>query len=115
MDIIYPKIRSHGDKNTAVTTDGVTVQREKALYFPEHGLVDCVQYELHFVYENPNKDKIGNWNPMCTCGSRAGIINMRELSTLITVVSNKMIVACQVHTESKKQLGVGKHADGSTE
>lgn len=115
----YAKIRSFGDKNSAVTHDGDTVTRQEYIYDPDYGLVECIPYELHFIYQDPRsfgpKAIKGRWGYMCTCGSPAGIISYKDMSNLITIESKGFVLACLAHTASKKNTGVGNHADGSHE
>lgn len=112
----YAKIRSFNSKNEAVTFDRLKVERTEFLYAEGYGLVKCVGYELHFVYEDMSK-KSGRWSFMCTCGSPAGIISYNEVKHLMTVtgLEKGFILACISHTTSKQNVGVGKHADNSSE
>lgn len=53
-----------GDKNSAITFDGLKVERQEILYAEGYGIVKCIPYELHFVYEDKSKKK-GRWAFMC--------------------------------------------------
>ncbi len=113
----FSKIKSWGgDKTTAITHDGIKVERQELLYAEGYGLVKCIGYELHFIYEDKSK-KRGRWAYMCTCGSIAGIISYKEMTKMMTVQGTEtgFVLACVAHTTSKQELGIGKHADGSTE
>lgn len=111
----FSKIRSWGDKNSAVTYDGLKVERQDFLYSKEgYGMVRCCPYELHFIYEDAS-GKRGRWNYMCTCGSIAGIVSYKELKGLMSPTLGEYILVCIAHTASKQNTGIGKHADGSTE
>lgn len=112
----FSKITGWGDKNSAITNDGIKVERQELIYAEGYGLVKCVPYELHFIYEDKSK-KRGRWAYMCTCGSIAGIISYNEVKTLMTVTGAESgyILACIAHTTAKQNTGVGKHADGSHE
>jgi len=112
----FARIRSWGDKNSAITHDGLKVERQELLYAEGYGMVKVIPYELHFIYEDKSRKK-GRWAFMCTCGSIAGIISYKEMVKLMTVVGNEVgyVLACISHTTSKQNVGVGKHADGSTE
>lgn len=112
----FASIRSWGDKNKATTHDGLTVERMDHIYVEGYGLVRCIPYELHFVYEDKSK-KLGRWSFMCTCGSIAGVISYNEVKTLMTVSGTEpgYIMACIHHTTTKQNTGIGSHADGSHE
>lgn len=53
----------------------------------------------------------------CSCGSPAGIISYNELKSLMTVQGTESgyILACLAGVTSKQNVGVYRHADGSTE
>jgi hypothetical protein len=112
----FARVRSWGDKNSATTHDGLKVERQEFLYAEGYGLVRCVPYELHFIFEDKSK-KIGRWVYMCTCGSIAGIISYNDVNKLMTVQGTEKgyVLACVAHTTSKQNVGIGKHIDGSTE
>lgn len=111
----FATIRSFGDKNSAITHDGLRVERQDILYAEGYGMVKCVPYELHFVYEDKSNKK-GRWAYMCTCGSIAGIIAWKEVKNLMTITGEHgYVLACIAHTSSKQNIGVGTHADGSHE
>lgn len=105
-----------GDKNSAVTFDGLKVERQEILFAEGYGIVKCIPYELHFVYEDKSKKK-GRWAFMCTCGSIAGIISYKEMKQMMTVEGTETgyVLACIAHTASKQNTGIGRHADGATE
>ncbi len=111
----FATIKSFGDKNSAVTHDGLKVERQEFIYAEGYGVVKCVPYELHFVFEDKSKKK-GRWSYMCTCGSIAGIVAWKELKNLMTVTGEHgYAMVCIAHTASKQNIGVGTHADGSHE
>ena len=112
----FARIRSWGDKNSAITFDNERVERQEYLYADGYGLVKCINYELHFVYEDKSK-KVGRWVYMCTCGSIAGIVSYNEMKSLMTVqgIEKGYVFVCISHTATKQNTGIGKHADGSTE
>jgi len=112
----FARVRSWGDKNSATTHDGIKVEKQDLIYAEGYGLVKCVPYELHFIFEDKSKKK-GRWAFMCTCGSIAGIISYNEVKNLMTVQGTETgyILACISHTTSKQNIGIGRHADGSTE
>jgi len=91
----FARIRSFNSKNEAITYDGLKVERQEFIYAEGYGLVTCVNYELHFVWEDKSK-KIGRWAFMCSCGSIAGIISYKEMKQLMTVTGNEdgYILAC---------------------
>jgi len=110
----FARIRSWGDKNSAITHDGVKVERRDFYFAEGYGMVRCVPYELHFIFEDTSK-KIGRWAFMCTCGSIAGIISYEEIKSLMSVEYNGYVLACIAHTSSKQNTGLGYHADSSHE
>ena len=113
----FSKIKSWGgDKNSAITHDGLRVERQDLLYAEGYGMVKTIPYELHFIYEDKSGRR-GRWAFMCTCGSIAGIISYNEMVKMMTVQGTEagFVLACIAHTTSKQEIGVGKHADGSTE
>ncbi len=112
----FATIRSWGNKNQAITHDGETVNRMEYIYVEGYGLVKCIDYELHFIFEDTSK-KVGRWAYMCTCGSIAGVISYNEMKSMMTVWGNEpgYVLACVHHTAMKQNTGIGKHADGSTE
>lgn len=112
-----PKIvRQVGVKTEATVYVGkeqFKVYRLDRLYFAEHGLVKCAEYDNHFIFDNPSK-RIGQWSPVCTCGSPAGIVGYNAYATdaspttiMESTIPGEMVV-CLSHTQTRK------HADGST-
>lgn len=112
----FARIRSWGDKGKAITHDGLEVERQDFFFAEGYGIVKTIPYELHFVFEDKSKKK-GRWAFMCTCGSLAGIISYNEVKHLMTVNGDEpgYVLACIAHTTSKQNIGIGRHADGSTE
>lgn len=106
-------VRSVGDAKRATLTDGTVVERQESLYLEGYGLVQCAPYELHFIYQLP-KHMIG-YSPMCTCGSIAGVVGYDVYSKLSAPTFNGLIIVCIRHMTLKKNEGIGKHADDSTE
>lgn len=110
-------IKHYNSPNSAVTTDGNTVQRTDKIWFgePDHKFVACAPYDNHFVYDDPevNKGVKYRWTPMCTCGSPAGIVGYNAYredaspsSGGIGLTPGELIV-CLAHAQ------YGRHADGS--
>ena len=112
----FSSVRTWNSKNKAITHDGLEVERMEHIYAEGYGLVRCIPYELHFVYEDKSK-KRGRWTFMCTCGSAAGIISYNEMKSLMTVdgTESGYVLACLAHTSSKQNTGIGRHADNSHE
>lgn len=110
----FGTIRGWGDKNKATTHDGLTVERQEYIFVEGYGMVKCVPYELHFIWEDKSK-KRGRWVFMCTCGSPAGIISYKAMSGMMSPTLGEYVLCCLAHTSSKMNTGIGKHADGSTE
>lgn len=111
----FAKIRSWGDKNSAITLDGLKVERTDKIFCEGYGWVEVIPTSLHFVYEDKSK-KIGRWAYMCTCGSISGIISWKELGSIMDIRGKEgYALACVAGVTSKQNLGTFKHADGSTE
>jgi len=110
----FARIRSFGDKNSAVTFDGQKVERQEYLFAEGYGMVRCLPTTMHFIYEDASK-KIGRWVFMCSCGSIAGIVSYKEMSTLISPELGEYVLACIAGLSSKQNTGIFRHADGSTE
>ena len=73
----FTVIKHLGDPNKAFTAAGDEVHREQALFNEESGeMVDCLQYDNHFIYENPaviERNEAGSIY-LCTCGAAAVIV-----------------------------------------
>lgn len=110
----FATIRGWGDKNRAVTHDGLEVERQEYIFIDGYGMVRCVPYELHFIWEDKSK-KIGRWVFMCSCGSPAGIVSYKAMSGMMSPTLGEYVLCCLAHTSSKDNTGIGRHADGSTE
>lgn len=112
----FSTIRTFGDKDIAITHDGIKVYRLDNIYFEGFGLVTCAPYELHFVYEHKT-GIIGRWSTMCTCGSPAVIVSYNSpISKLMSKPTDgDYLLVCMTHNSTKDNVGVGKHSDGSTE
>jgi len=112
----FATIRSFGDKNSAITHDGLRVERQDILYAEGYGMVKCLPTTMHFIFEDKS-NKRGRWAFMCTCGSIAGIVSYNELKKLMTVRGTEAghVLACIIGLTNKQNIGIFKHADGSTE
>lgn len=112
----FATIKSWGDKNKAITHDGVTVERQEYFFFPElsQNMIRAVPYELHFIFEDKSH-KRGRWTLMCTCGSPAGVVSYRDMNKLMSPTLGELVICCLAHNASKDNTGIGRHADGSTE
>lgn len=111
----YPKaiVKVIGDLRQAELVDGTIVKRKDAIYVDGFGLIKCAPYELHFIYELPQQFK--GWGLMCTCGSIAGVVGYGAYSQLASPTSTGHMLVCVRHTTLKQNVGIGQHADGSTE
>lgn len=111
----FAKIRSWGDKNTAITHDGIKVERKPFIQCDGYGLVETLPTTMHFVYEDTSK-KLGRWAYMCTCGSISGIISWKELGSIMDIRGKEgYALACIAGVTSKQNIGKFVHADGSSE
>jgi len=112
----FARIRSWGDKNSAITHDGLKVERQDLFYAEGYGIVKCLPTTMHFIFEDKSK-KHGRWLLMCTCGSIAGIISYNEIKSLVTVdgTESGYILACVAGLTNKHHTGIFRHADNSTE
>lgn len=110
----FARIRSWGDKNSAVTHDGLHVERMEHIFVEGYGMVKCLPTTMHFVYEDKSK-KQGRWVWMCTCGSIGGIVSYKDVAGLISPELGEYVLACVAGLASKQNTGIFMHADGSTE
>lgn len=110
----FARIRNWGDKNHAVTHDGIEVERREYIYIDGYGLVRTLPTTMHFIYEDTSH-KIGRWTYMCTCGSIAGIVSYKELPGLISPELGEYVLACNFGLTNKQHTGIFRHADGSSE
>ena len=112
----FARIRSFNDKNSAITHDGVRVERLEFLFIEGYGMVKNLPTSLHFCYEDTSK-KLGRWVYMCSCGSPGGVISYNELKNIMTVDGTEVgyVLACLAGVASKQNTGIFRHADGSTE
>ena len=106
-DTTFTVIKHLGDPNKAFTAAGDEVQREEALYNEESGeMVDCIQYDNHFIYINPavtERNEPGSIY-MCTCGSSAVIVLPPLPAHLPSEVLGKFVCVFDANTGFK-----GKH------
>ena len=109
-------VRNVGDLKEAKLWDGTVVERQDYIFVGDYGLVKCAPYELHFVYATPEShhSKYG-WGLYCTCGSIAGVVGLQAYSKLASPTDTGKMIVCIRHTTLKQTIGIGKHADGSTE
>lgn len=111
----FAKIRSWGDKNSAVTHDGLKVERTDKIFCEGYGWVECLGTTMHFTYEDKSR-KLGRWAYMCTCGSLSGIISWKELGTVMDIKGKEgYALACIMGVTNRQNTGIFKHSDGSTE
>lgn len=107
-------VRSVGDAVIATLWDGTKVEREEFIFVGSYGLVKCIPYELHFIYEIKDFSTAG-WGLWCTCGSIAAVIGVKDYSKLMSPAATGWVLACVRHTTIKQNDGIGQHADGSHE
>lgn len=115
VNAAFPKavVRVIGDLKKATLVDDTVVERVDAIFVEGYGLVKCIPYELHFIYEVPKHFK--GWKYMCTCGSIAGVAGAKAYSKLITPSGSGLMLVCVRHSTTKSNEGIGHHADESTE
>lgn len=106
-------VRNIGDLNEATLWDGTKVYRQEHIYVQGYGLVQCVDTELHFVYETPAR--MPGWGLYCTCGSIAGVVGAQAYSKLASPTYNGKLLCCIRLMTTKNNTGIGEHADGSHE
>lgn len=112
-----PKVvRQIGQKNNATIYVGKRkygVVRQERLYFEGYGLVMCAPYDNHFIFDNPSK-AYGQWTPVCTCGSPAGIVGSNAYKQDASPTTQEQsstpgaLIVCLSHAQT------GKHSDDST-
>jgi len=106
-----PKIvRNQGDLQRATLEDGTVVTRQEYL-FDGQELVKCAPYELHFLYTTKKK----GWGIFCTCGSIGATVGLNAYSKLASPTDTGKMIVCVRHTATKNNVGIGRHADNSTE
>lgn len=110
----FARIRSWGDKNSAITHDGLKVERQEFLFDENYGMVRCLPTTMHFIYEDKSHKK-GRWIWMCTCGSISGIVSYKEIKDFVTTEPTGYLLVCIAGLASKQNIGIFRHADGSTE
>lgn len=110
----FARIRSFGDKNSAITHDGIKVFRQEFIFVEGYGMVRCPPTTMHFVYEDTSK-KRGRWAFMCTCGGIAGVISYKDIVGLISPELGQYVLMCIHGLSNKQATGVFKHVDGSSE
>jgi hypothetical protein len=90
----YIASRRSGDVNTATTPRGTIITRESTILIPEladydplgFGLFECVPYDTHFVYKNPDfvsgvfLEDVPPYLILCTCGFPASVVWGNEIS-----------------------------------
>lgn len=107
-------VRNVGDLQEATLWDGETkVRRQEYIFVEGHGLVKCINSELHFVFQTPKTMK--GWGLFCTCGSIAGVVGYAAYSKLASPMSDGKIIACIRLLTTKQNTGIARHADESTE
>lgn len=109
----YSRVRSVGDLQKATLWDDTVVERKDLIFVDGHGLIKCCPYELHFIYEVPPTHK--GWGLMCTCGSIAGVVGTKAYSKIMTPSGTGHLIVCVRHSSTKDNVGIGTHADSSTE
>lgn len=95
-------IKNRGQPNKA-TFEGYPVVRQEKIYVEGFGLVPCVPYDDHFVFEIPMalSKQVGLWSHWCTCGSMAGVVWTKD-------VDQKML-ACIFYHQRLYEDGHGYH------
>lgn len=109
-------VRNVGDLKEVYTLDGFKVERRKEIFLTSFNeWYECAQYDNHFIYIDPSNKK-GRWNPLCTCGSFAGVVGYQAYSKDASPTKNGKLAVCLSHAgaldtpNSRKHL----HADGSS-
>jgi hypothetical protein len=102
-----------GDAKRATLPNGDVVHRVEHIYVHGYGIVKCMNTELHFIFETPKEQK--GWGLYCTCGSIAGVVGWSAYTKLASPSSSGFVIACIRYLTTKNNVGIGKHADDSTE
>lgn len=110
----FARIRSFGDKNSAITHDNVKVYRKSEIFCEGYGWVKTLPTANHFIFEDTSGKK-GRWIYMCTCGGLGGIVSYEELKGLITMEQTGYVLACISALTAKQATGVYRHLDNSTD
>ena len=100
-------IHQYGEPVKARTLEGLEVFREERIFIKSHGMMhSCLQYDNHFVYDDPSTTRTAGSTLMCTCGAAAAVIGYQHYKQYASYMGEA--VACLHYTQ------YGKHADGSS-
>lgn len=105
-----------GDAHYALTPRGTPIKRESSLLIPDlkdydpmgMGLFDCMPYDDHFIYKNPDfvsgqmLEDVPPWLILCTCGWPASVVWGEGIPA-----DYQLKIACHYDCENGF---VGKHA-----
>lgn len=109
----FSVIRKWNSPNEATTADGLKVERQDKLWFPNEGrFVACAPDDQHFCYIDPS-EKIGRWSPMCTCGSPAGVFGYNAYARYASPTTKHESTMPGELVVCLSYVNTGKHADGS--
>jgi hypothetical protein len=98
-------VRAVGELKKAYLEDeGVTVNRTKNLFIEDIGLINCVQYDNHFVFRHIFKSR--GWSLWCTCGGPAAVYGYNAYKR--DGSPEGQMVLCMHHAM------YNKHSDGSS-
>ena len=98
-----PKIvRSVGDLNR-VTADGKVFTREKFIYIPNMGVVNCAPYDNHFIFRDLRHK---GWTLFCSCGAPAIVVGYDAYKK--DGSNQGQLVVCMFHSSNNR------HSDGSS-
>ena len=100
-------IRNHNDPNNAITPNGRTVQREKAIFLPSYrSFLPVLQTLMHFIFRDPDVPR--GTTLFCTCGAVGIIVGYEAYQKHSSFMGNE-VISCH------NFIQYGVHADGSHE
>jgi hypothetical protein len=100
-------IKHRGSNFEATTLDGHKVKRQEKIWIPDYNnYINCAPYDDHFIFEDPEKNKIGRWMHMCTCGSPAVVVGYNVYKA--DASNSGALMVCWLHAST------GLHGTGGS-
>lgn len=96
-----------GKVKEATTSGGIAVKPLGQVFTQEYGLVKCVDYDDHFIYENPDT-RAGTMAYLCTCGSMAVVANPYHAGKMFVCHHHATFGFHQTSQVNKKDFEAGK-------
>jgi hypothetical protein len=107
MTRVSQVIHQYGRPVNAKTLEGTWVERPEKIYIQSYqAIFPCLDYDSHFVYEDPTTTRKYGSTLLCTCGSPAVVVGYDGYMKFASYQGEK-VVACLHYTQNEC------HADGS--